>query len=170
MKNNPPLLPHERQVRFLVAGLLSIGLLALALVEPRGQPPFPPVPCVFRMTTGLPCPFCGGTRAAHWLLQGDFARGLDLNILAIPALALTLGITLCLAVEGATSHRITDWEELVRRTAKFLPVIILLVAVTWIPQMIRAVQQPKPELVDLRNPIAGAVQRALNPQSAPVRP
>ena len=170
MKKNPPLLPHERKLRVLVAGILSAGLLAVAFIEPRGQLPFPHVPCIFRSTTGLPCPFCGGTRAAHWLLQGNFARSLDLNVLAIPALTVILAVTLCIAFEAATARRIAEWESLVRRAAKFLPVAILLVVVTWIPQVIRAVQQSKTELVDPRNPIAGAVQRALDQPGAPGRP
>lgn len=48
--------------------------------------------CPFRAATGLPCPFCGTTRAALYLLQGDPA-GFNYNyfwIFALPAVALLL--------------------------------------------------------------------------------
>jgi hypothetical protein len=35
--------------------------------------------CLLKNLTGLPCPFCGGTRAASTLLQGHLAAAFALN-------------------------------------------------------------------------------------------
>lgn len=32
--------------------------------------------CLMKSTTGVPCPFCGGTRSATWTVQGRFERAL----------------------------------------------------------------------------------------------
>jgi Protein of unknown function (DUF2752) len=42
-----------------------------------------PILCTFRIFTGLPCPFCGTTRAFGALSQGDFFESFSLNPLAI---------------------------------------------------------------------------------------
>jgi len=39
--------------------------------------------CLLKILTGLPCPFCGGTRAAFALLGGDLLRAFWLNPLAV---------------------------------------------------------------------------------------
>jgi hypothetical protein len=46
------------------------------------------VGCPFRMLTGLDCPGCGGTRAAHALVRGDVARALDHNLMTVSLLPL----------------------------------------------------------------------------------
>ncbi|WP_435355795.1 DUF2752 domain-containing protein [Emticicia sp. SJ17W-69] len=38
-------------------------------------------PCLFNKTTGLYCPGCGGQRAFHYLLHGDFALAFQNNLL-----------------------------------------------------------------------------------------
>lgn len=47
--------------------------------------------CLFHRTTGLHCPGCGGTRAAHQLLHGDWLAALDYNALAVLFLPLLVG-------------------------------------------------------------------------------
>jgi hypothetical protein len=49
--------------------------------------------CPLRALTGVPCPFCGGTRGALALLHGDLLHSLALNpgvLLAIVAIAYVL--------------------------------------------------------------------------------
>jgi hypothetical protein len=53
-------------------GLIAAGCLPFAvgaLVSRDGVGWFPA--CPFRTITGLPCPFCGGTRAFAWAARGD---------------------------------------------------------------------------------------------------
>lgn len=52
------------------------------------------LPCVFRLATGLLCPFCGGTRAIQALLNGQVVRSLHCNALAVPTCALCLALCL----------------------------------------------------------------------------
>lgn len=39
--------------------------------------------CPVKIVSGLDCPLCGGTRATHFLLRGDFAAALELNIFVV---------------------------------------------------------------------------------------
>lgn len=44
-------------------------------------------PCCFVWIFGIPCPFCGMTRAAFLLLQGDFAGSFAFQPMLLPTLA-----------------------------------------------------------------------------------
>jgi hypothetical protein len=67
------------------AALLG-GCVAVALVDPSGGPTV----CPFRLVTGLDCPGCGATRAAHQLFTGNPVAAADLNVLALVAIPLVL--------------------------------------------------------------------------------
>jgi hypothetical protein len=73
-------------VPLLATGALLVGCVALRAVDPSGGPTI----CPFKAWTGLDCPGCGATRAAHQLLNGHVLAALDLNamfVLAVPLLA-----------------------------------------------------------------------------------
>lgn len=57
--------------------------LTLAAVHVRR----PSTVCLFRATTGLPCPFCGGTTAAVHLGHGDVRAAVAASPLAVLGLA-----------------------------------------------------------------------------------
>jgi hypothetical protein len=59
------------------AGLGAAGLLLARDPNATGSYGL----CPLLATTGLDCPFCGGLRGTHALLQGDVARALDHNLL-----------------------------------------------------------------------------------------
>ena len=145
----PPLLPHERWLR---AGLLAV--LGLAFVFLAIHSALPSLPCGFRSVTGLPCAMCGGTRSASALIAGDFTQALYLNALALPVLAgMLLGGLIALA-ELLRGRALADWSVWKGRLGKILPVSLLLLFAWWIPHVVIALKTPKPELIDLRNPIA----------------
>jgi len=158
---NPPLLPYERGIRLAAAGLLLLGITLVALIDPRGPISLPGLPCGFRTVSGLPCPFCGGTRAARALLNGNLARAADLNPLAYPAVILCLAVAGALVFEVLRGRRMVDWESSARRVGRFAPLIIVLVFLWWIPHILLAIRTPKLELVDLKNPIAACLREAL---------
>ena len=60
--------------------VLACGALLWA-VEPRGQVYFPR--CALYAATGLQCPGCGGLRATHALLNGDWSAAWKLNALYV---------------------------------------------------------------------------------------
>lgn len=70
-----------------VAALVLLGSLALWLREAdlASPPRFLPR-CAFNEFTGLYCPGCGNTRAAHALLNGDVAGALRQNAFSVLAL------------------------------------------------------------------------------------
>lgn len=62
------------------------GCVALAVVDPTHGPPL----CPFKAATGLDCPGCGGTRAAHQLFTGHLGAALSYNVLAVVAIPFIL--------------------------------------------------------------------------------
>jgi len=60
---------------FTVTGFLFIGVYLY--IDPTTSHPMPK--CLFRMLTGYDCPSCGGQRALHALLNGEFYNAFILN-------------------------------------------------------------------------------------------
>ena len=82
---------YRRSTVIAIWSLLLAGAAYLYLFEP-GKTGFFPV-CLFRLVTGLQCPGCGSTRAAHQILHGHFITAFELNplfLLAIPFLLFAL--------------------------------------------------------------------------------
>ena len=75
----------------LAFGALGIALLLLFYFDPRRHGFYPR--CFFHSLTGLNCPGCGGLRAVHQLLHGNFATALQFNALAVICLPF-LGLAL----------------------------------------------------------------------------
>ncbi|MEH0981257.1 DUF2752 domain-containing protein [Micromonospora sp. CPCC 205556] len=85
---------HERSPRWAVplAALGCVGLgMAYALVnDPTTSAPDAAPSCLLKLTTGLDCPGCGGTRALWYVLHADLpaaARHHFLFVFALPFLA-----------------------------------------------------------------------------------
>ncbi|WP_245675496.1 DUF2752 domain-containing protein [Micromonospora halophytica] len=85
---------HERAPRWAVplAALGCVGLgLAYALVsDPTRSAPDAAPSCLLKLTTGLDCPGCGGTRALWYVLNADLpaaARHHFVFVFALPFLA-----------------------------------------------------------------------------------
>jgi len=62
-----------REVRIAAGGLLGIAAAWPLL------PVHPPLACPFRALTGIPCPFCGMTRACVAAVHGHLATSLAFN-------------------------------------------------------------------------------------------
>lgn len=60
------------------AMVAAVGAVS-AFVDPTGGPTL----CPFRAVTGLDCPLCGATRAAHQLFRGHVLAAMDLNLLFV---------------------------------------------------------------------------------------
>jgi hypothetical protein len=77
---------NRLRVLLLVVLVVGVGLLVLFRFDParNGFYPF----CLLYRTTGLLCPGCGGLRALHQLLHGNFGEAFRLNPLAFVVLPL----------------------------------------------------------------------------------
>jgi hypothetical protein len=56
----------------------AIGLVGAAAIWPL-LPVHPPLACPLRSTTGVPCPFCGMTRASVALVKGHIVDAFNYN-------------------------------------------------------------------------------------------
>jgi len=78
-----------------VAGAAAALGFLLLTVGPSGLVPFR---CPFLAVTGLPCPLCGGTRAAEALARGDLVHALELNAYATAGMLVVAGLWLAWVV------------------------------------------------------------------------
>lgn len=152
------LAPEARWLRFGLALAMILVLLSLAFLKSDRRVTLPALPCAFHAVSGLPCLFCGGTRAVCAILDGNPRAALRLNILAFPALALLAISLLALVVEAVSGRPLAPWEVVLRRLNRFAPILILPALVWWMFHIYSALRTPKPELVDFRNPIAAGAR------------
>jgi hypothetical protein len=152
---DPLLRPDERKARAILVFAFVVLLAGVAFL-PLKSPVFPLglQTCAFKGATGLPCPLCGGTRATHALLHGDFVRAAYMNVAAFPALVFFVTVAMVLSAEALRGRVIIQWGAILRKLRPLWPALALVFFLYWIVHLIDAVRVVKPELVDLRNPIA----------------
>ena len=102
----------RRAVSAAVVGIASvvIGAALLYFFPPEQYRLYPR--CLLYSWTGWQCPGCGGLRATHQLLHGNFATAFQLNplfVLLLPVLALLSGAYWLKRVTGR------DWLHPLRR-------------------------------------------------------
>ena len=147
--------------RWLRVGLAAGGLLFFAALACVGRIPVAnahPMPCAFRAVSGLPCLFCGGTRAARAIIAGDCARATYLNPLAFPALLAAGGAIVVLAIEAAAGIKLWNPERVFPKNRWFAWAVLLLALAWWVFHVGAALAKPKPELVDLKKPLAARLR------------
>ena len=111
----------SRRKWWLLTGAGALAVMAVLYVFPPEQSSFYPQ-CVFQSVTGLNCPGCGGLRAAHQLLHGNFAAAWALNPVAVLVSPL-------LAYEGAIRlGRRRVWPSLLQKPVIGFSVIVLFIA------------------------------------------
>jgi hypothetical protein len=103
--------------------------------------------------TGLPCIFCGMTRALHLLLNGDFSGAIYFNWLAFPFLAVAVFVIALFAVEVAKRRVIVKLSMILPVTFGRLTVIGLCLFLLWTSQAYLAVSDHKHELLNPRGPL-----------------
>jgi hypothetical protein len=96
-----------------------------------------PVLCPFRAATGLPCPTCGLTRAAHAILHGDIGAAFAINPMAAVLVLATPPAVALLALtnrKGGPAIRMdaSRTERLALRAA-----LVGLVLVNWVYVLIK---------------------------------
>jgi hypothetical protein len=164
--SKPPLRPDQRKFRAILVLVFVVLLAGLAFL-PLGPPTafLGLQTCAFKGATGLPCPLCGGTRAAQAVIRGDLVRASYLNPAALPAVVALVAAAIMLAIEAMGARAVVTWSVVLRRLQPLLPMLALLFCLYWIVHLVSAVRASKAELVDLRNPIARSIcQRFSDPK------
>lgn len=156
--SNLSLRPDQRKFRAISASVLVALLIGVALL-PLASPPglLSLQTCAFKGVTGLPCPLCGGTRAAQAVLRGDLARAFYLNVAALPVVAALMAGAMLLGYEALSGRATVDWNLFVPRLRSIVPILIAVFCFYWLVHLTDAVRGLKSELVDLHNPIARAI-------------
>jgi len=112
----------------LVAGLWVAGVGVLhAQGLARGEPP---ILCLFRRVTDVPCPTCGTTRAAWALAAGDVVAALLLNPFMVIA-----GVVLAvvLVARAVTARRVRlDLGKTGRRVAWATVAVLFIANWAWV--------------------------------------
>jgi len=153
-----------RGARWLRAGLsagLVLLLVAVALSARIPHPPALTMPCGFHALTGLPCLFCGGTRAVRAVLSGQWELALYLNPIAYPAVLAALllaSLFFCEAVLGIALWNSGPWAQ---RLCRLAPLLIVAGLAWWAWHVVSALKTPKPELVNFKNPVAAKLAEIL---------
>jgi hypothetical protein len=137
--------------------LLPLGLLLLALTDPTNWRPWLPFPTSCGAITGLPCIFCGITRALHYLLQGDLGRAIYYNWLSLPLLCAVGLLLVCNGFELAFKTNLLARFPRPRSTplawSGYLSALVLL----WVLQVYLAVSEHKSELLNPHGPLYSLV-------------
>src|SRR5438045_5025387 len=100
-------------------------LFVLLVVDPVFAANWMPLPASCGAITGLPCIFCGMTRALHLLLNGDFGGALYFNWLAFPFLGAVVFLVAVYIIEIATQRVILNWNKNAPFIARKLTIIEL---------------------------------------------
>ncbi len=76
-------------------------MLGIAVVRPM-LPIQPGLPCPLRTLTGVPCPFCGMTRAVTDVVHGELAKSLVMNPAGVVAVAIAVALLVAWRVRRIT--------------------------------------------------------------------
>jgi hypothetical protein len=148
----------EKNSRHLAARLAFIlgataVLLILRWIDPVIAGRWLPFQTSCGAITGLPCIFCGMTRALHLLLNGDFSGAIYFNWLAFPFLAVAVSLIALFAVEVTKRSVIVNLSMILPVTFGRLTVIGLCLFLLWTSQAYLAVSHHKHELLNPRGPL-----------------
>lgn len=158
MPTTPELATAARWIRAGLAAGIAATCAAVVLLPTLPKAPSMTWPCGFHFLTGLPCLFCGGTRAVRAVGHGQWEMAAYLNPLAFPAVLLALIGFCLLTLEAASGRPFVRWEAAFLVFRRWAPLMLVLGFAWWLPHILMALERPKPELVDLRNPVAATLR------------
>ncbi len=153
----PSLTLLGRRWRALYLFLLPAALSALASIRPGSLPAWLPFATSCGAVTGLPCIFCGTTRAIYHLLQGEFALALYYNWLSYPLLAGACALYLVNALELFSARNLLSAIPHPCPTRQSLSALAAGFVLLWCLQVFLAVSQHKTELLNPDGPLYSLV-------------
>jgi hypothetical protein len=158
MRSSPSHLSRlQKRLRLAVLGLLSTALVTVIFVRPESVPHWLPLQTSCGAITGLPCIFCGTTRAVHHLLHGEFGRALYYNWLSFPLVAAAFTLMLLLACELLSGCNLLARVPRPHLTRRSLVAVSAGVVLLWGLQVYLAVSQHKTELLNPDGPLYSLV-------------
>jgi len=144
---------QDRCMRIIFLSALGIFALLLRAFEPGTIANWVPFRTSCGAITGLPCLFCGLTRALHYLLNGEFGRALYFNWLAFPIAAGALFLFAMSAMELALGRRFFVVAPVFRMTSRTISIGAALLISLWVLQVYLAVSYNKRELLNPAGPL-----------------
>jgi Protein of unknown function (DUF2752) len=145
--------PHRLRPRFAFILCASVALLLGRWIDPVVAGSWLPFHASCGAITGLPCIFCGMTRALHLLLNGDIAGAIYFNWVAFPVLAVVIFLIVLFAFEVAQRRVIWRLRVVLPMTRRRLTVLGLGLLLLWTLQAYLAVSQHKHELLNSHGPL-----------------
>lgn len=146
----PLSLAELRQRRGLIFGIAG-ALLTFTVIDSVSVGRWSWLPTSCGAVTGLPCVFCGLTRALHYLCVGEFSRALYFNWMAFPAVALALAAIGVAAFELAMRARVVRIHIVI--SPRLIGATFATIAALWVLQVYLAVHNHKAELLNPRGPL-----------------
>jgi hypothetical protein len=128
-------------------------LLVLRSIDPVAVGNWLPFHTSCGAVTGVPCIFCGMTRALHLLLNGHVHHALYFNWLAIPFLGAVISLILLFSIEIWQRRTIPKVRFVLRLTKQRLAIIGLTAVLLWAFQVYLALSQHKQELLNPDGPL-----------------
>jgi phosphate/sulfate permease len=144
---------YRLRPRFAFILCASVALLLGRWIDPVVAGSWLPFHASCGAITGLPCIFCGVTRALHLLLNGDFVGAIYFNWLAFPLLAVLIFLIALFAIEMAQRRVIWRLSVVLSMTRRRLTVLGLGLLLLWTLQAYLAVSQHKHELLNSHGPL-----------------
>jgi hypothetical protein len=140
-----------RGLRWWMRAVIAVGIPCAAFVL-RGVEPttlsWLPLRTSCGALTGLPCIFCGTTRALHHLLNGNFGQAIYFNWLAFPVVAVAGFCWAKSAAELILSRSLRPVFPGIHFTRRTGFICVLLLAGLWMFQVSLALAFHKHELLN----------------------
>jgi hypothetical protein len=89
--------------------------------------------CVIKMTTGLDCPGCGGTRAFYYLMQGNVPEAARHHVMAVFAAPFLVWLYVAWALQRVTGRTVPTPRIGVRAAGLFIAVWAVFMVVRNLP-------------------------------------
>jgi Protein of unknown function (DUF2752) len=126
--------PTSTPERFALTGLVATG--ASFVYPAASRATGLTAPCLLRMTTGIPCPFCGMTTAATSLADGRLHAALAANPFVLVLAGMTFGMTLLMVARAAgLAPPAARWSPAGKRRA--LALVWALMLASWVFELHR---------------------------------
>ncbi len=151
--SHAPLRASEQKLRAACISAAVLSFVGLRFFEPSHIPAWLPIHPSCGAITGLPCLFCGLTRAIHHLLQGNFAAALYYNWLALPISAGAVLLAAIFTAELIAKRKIFQIRARFCFTPRSGAIAMTVLVSLWLLQVYLAISQDKRELLNPSGPL-----------------